>query len=81
MPCTVNLTTDLLKKYQNFDPVLRQLKSLHKRKTKPRKADITRTSLRYFGKLNNTTINENTGVLEVHYTKTEEPRLLLSLIL
>ena len=44
------------------------MKSWHKYKTKPIKADITilanKTLLRYFRKFNNTSINENTDVLE-----------------
>ena len=59
---------EFLEKYQNLDPVIRQLKSWHKYKTKPTKADTTnlgnKTLLRYFRKFKNTTINENTGILE-----------------
>ena len=55
-------------KNQNIDPVIRQLKSWHKFKTKQAKADSTifgdKTLLRYFRKLNNTNINENTDFLE-----------------
>ena len=40
-PCTVKLTTNLLKEFQNFDPVILQLKSWHNYKTKPGKASFT----------------------------------------
>ena len=33
------ITLQLLQKYRNLDPVIRQLKSWHKYKTKPTKAD------------------------------------------
>ena len=56
--------------YQNFDPLIRQLKSLHKYKTEPAKADTTilgnKTLLRYFRKFNNKTINENTDLLKIN---------------
>ena len=68
LPTTEKITLELLQKYQNLDPVIRQLKSWHKFKTKPNKADATilgnKTLLRYFKKFNNTTINENTDILE-----------------
>ena len=64
LPPTEKFTLELLKQYQNFDPVFRQLKPWHKYKTKPAKTDTTilgnKTLLRYFRKFNNTTINENT---------------------
>ena len=41
LPTTEKVTLELLQKYQNFDPVIRQLKSWHKYKTKPAKADAT----------------------------------------
>ena len=41
LPPTDKITLELLKQYQNFDPVIRQLKSWHKNKTKPVKADTT----------------------------------------
>ena len=54
LPQTEKITLQLLQKYQNFDPVIRQLKSWHKYKTKPTKADTTilgtKTLLRYFRK-------------------------------
>ena len=63
LPPTEKITLELLKRYQNLDPVIRQLKSWHKYKTKPAKADTTilgnKTLFRYFRKFNNTTINEN----------------------
>ena len=65
---TEKITLELLRKYQNLEPVIRQLKSWHKYKTKPTKADTPileiKTLLRYFGKFNNTTINEKTDILE-----------------
>ena len=74
-----------MKQYQNLDPVIRQLKSWHKYKTKPVKADTTilgnKTLLRYFRKFNNTTINENTDLLEYHLNDTTVPCLPLSMIL
>ena len=39
LPPTEKITLELLKRYQNLDPVIRQLKSWHKYKTKPAKAD------------------------------------------
>ena len=41
LPPTEKITLQLLKQYQNFEPVIRQLKSWHKYKTKPAKADTT----------------------------------------
>ena len=74
-----------LKRYQNLDPVIRQLKSWHKYKTKPAKADTTilghKTLLRYFRKFNNTTINENTDLLEYQLDDFKVPCLPLSMIL
>ena len=35
------ITLELVQKYQNLDPVIRQLKLWHKYKTKPTKADTT----------------------------------------
>ena len=68
LPTTEKITLELLQKYQNLDPVIRQLKSWHKSKTKPIKADTiilgNKTLPRYFRKFNNTTLNENTDVLE-----------------
>ena len=68
LPLTDKITLELLKRYQNLDLVIRQLKSWHKYKTKPVKADTTilgnKTLLRYFRKFNYTTINENTDLLE-----------------
>ena len=60
-PPTEKITPQLLQKYQNFDPVIRQLKPWHKYKTNPAKADTTilgnKKLLRYNSKFNNTTIN------------------------
>ena len=57
-----------MQKSQNLDPVIRQLKSWHKYKTKPTKADTTilgnKTLLIYFREFNNTIKNENTDILE-----------------
>ena len=67
----------MLQKYQNLDPVIKQLKSWHKCKTKPLKADTTilgnKTLLRYFRKFNNTIINENTDILEYQETDIKNP--------
>ena len=85
LPPTEKITLELLKQYQNLDPVLRQLKSWHKYKTKPTKADTTilgnETLLRYFRKFNNTTINENTEFLEYQLDDSKVPCLPLSMIL
>ena len=66
LPLTEKITRELLQKYQNFDPVIRQLKSWHKYKTNPIKADTTtlgnKTLLRYFRKFNNTSINKKTDI-------------------
>ena len=85
LPPTDKITLELLKQYQNLDPVIRQLKSWHKYKTKPVKADTTilgnKTLLRYFRKFNNTTINENTDLLEYQLNDSKAPCLPLSMIL
>ena len=74
-----------MKQYQNLDPVIRQLKSWHKYKTKPVKADTTilgnKTLLRYFRKFNITTNNENTDLLEYQLNDSTVPCLPLSMIL
>ena len=41
LPPTDKITINTLKQYQNLDPVIRQLKSWHKYKIKPVKADTT----------------------------------------
>ena len=41
LPSTEKITLELLKRYPNLDPVIRQLKSWHNYKTKPVKADTT----------------------------------------
>ena len=85
LPPTEKITLQLLQKYQNFDPVIRQLKSWHKYITKPTKADATilrsKTLLRYFRKNNNTTINEITDLLEYQTPDFKVHCLPLSLML
>ena len=85
LPPTEIITISTLKQYQNLDPVIRQLKSWHKYKTKPIKADSTilgnKTLLRYFRKFNNTTINENTDLLEYNLNESTVPCLPFSMIL
>ena len=85
LPITEKILLDLLQKHQNFDLVIRQLKSWHKYKTKPIKADITilgnKTLLRYFRKFNNTSINENTDILEYQTSDLKVPCLLFSMML
>ena len=85
LPPTEKITLELLKQYQKFDPVIRQLKSWHKFKTKPAKADTTilgnKTLLRFYRKSNNTTINENTDLLEYQLVDSKVPCLPLSMIL
>ena len=85
LPPTETITISTLKQYQNLDPVIRQLKSWHKYKTKPIKADSTilgnKTLLRYFRKFNNTTINENTDLLEYNLNESTVPCLPISMIL
>ena len=75
----------MLQKYQNLDPVIRQLKSWHIYKTKPTKADTTisgnKTLLRYFRKFNNTTINESTDILKYQIPDFKVPCLPLSMML
>ena len=84
LPRTDKITLELLKQYQNLDPVIRQLKSWHKYITKLVKADTTilgnKTLLRYFRKFNNTTINENTDLLEYQLNYSKVPCLPLSMI-
>ena len=79
------ITLELLQKYQNLDPVIRQLKSWHKYKTKPTKADTTilgnKTLLRYLRKFNNTTINETRDILEYQTPDFKVPCLPLSMML
>ena len=74
----------MLQKHQNLDPVIRQLKSWHKYKTKLLKADTTilgnKTLLGYFKKFNNATINENTDNLEYQTTDIKVPCLPLSMM-
>ena len=41
LPPTERISLEFLQKYQNIDPVIRQLKSWHKYKIKPAKADTT----------------------------------------
>ena len=85
LPPTEKITLQFLQKYQNFDPVIRQLKSWHKYKTKPTKADTTilgnKTLLQYFRKYNNTTINETTDFLEYQTPAFKVPCLTLSMVL
>ena len=54
LPPTDKITLELLKQYQNLDPVIRQLKSWHKYKTKPVKADTT-----ILGKKHSSDFSEN----------------------
>ena len=65
---TQKTTLELLQKHQSLERVIRQLKFWNKYKTKPIKSDIAflgnKTLLRYFRKINNTSINENTDILE-----------------
>ena len=76
----------MLQKYEKLDPVIRRIKSLHKyKKTKPLKADTTilgnKTFLRYFRKFNNTSINENTDILDYQTSDIKVPCLPLSMML
>ena len=79
------VSLEFLQKHQNLDPVIRQLKSWHKDKNKPIEADITilgkKTLLRYFRKFINTTINENTDILEYQTPDLKVLCLLLSMML
>ena len=79
LPPTDKITINTLKQYQNLDPVIRQLKSWHKYKTKPAEADTTifgnKTLLRYFRKFNNTTIDEKTDLLEYQLNDSTVPCL------
>ena len=85
LPVTERITLELLQKHQNLDPVIRQFKSWHKFKTKPIKADTTilgnKTLLRFLRKLNNTSINENTDILEYQTSDIEVPCLPLTMML
>ena len=85
LPPTEKVTKQFLQKYQNFDPVICQLKSWHKYKTKPTKADTSiignKTLLRYFRKNNNTTTNETTDLLEHQTPDFKVPCLPLSMML
>ena len=85
LPPTETITISTLKQYQNLDPVIRQLKSWHKYKTKPIKADSTilgnKTLLRYFRKFNNTTITKIQTFLEYNLNESTVPCLPISMIL
>ena len=85
LPPTDKITLELLKQCQNLDPVIKQLKSWHKYKTKPVKADTTilgnKTLVRYSRKFNNTAIDENTDFLEYQLNDSKVPCLPLSMIL
>ena len=85
LPPSEKITLQVLQKYQNLEPVIRQLKSWHKYRTKPAKADTTilgnEILLRYFRKFNNTIINENTDLLEYQTPDSKVPCLPLSMIL
>ena len=85
-PATEKITLELLQKYQNLDPVIRQLKSWHKyKKLNHTKADTTilgnKTLLRYFRKFINTVSFENTDILENQTPDCKVPCLLLSMML
>ena len=85
LPITEKVTLELSQKHQNPDPVIRQLKSWHKYKTKLLKADTTIlgniTLLRHFRKFNDTSINENTDILEYQTPDIKVPCLPLSMML
>ena len=85
LPTTETITLELLRKCRNLDLVIRQLKSWNKYKTKPIKADTTilgnKTLLRFFRKLNKTTTNENTDILEYQTLEFNVPCLPLSMML
>ena len=77
--------TTIIAKISKTWPLIRQLKSWHKYKTKSTKADTTifgnKTLLRYFRKLNDTTINENTDFSEYQTPDSKFPCLPLSMML
>ena len=90
LPITEKVTIELRtieynRNYQKLDPVIRQVKSWHKNKTKPMKADTiiqgNKTLLRYFRKFNDTSINENTDILEYQTHDIKVPCLPLSMML
>ena len=71
---TEKITLEALQKHQNLDPVIRQLNSWQKYKTKPNKADTTflgnKTLLRY---LTTPLSNENTDILEYQTSDIKVP--------
>ena len=81
LPITEKVTLKLLQKHQNLDPVIRPFIY----KTEPLKADTTilgnKTFLRYFRKFNDTSINENTDILEYQTPDIKVPCLPLSMML
>ena len=85
LPLTEKITVKLLQKHQNLHPVIRKIRSWHKNKTKPIKADIAilgnKTLLRYFRKFNNTSINEKTDILEYQTSDLKVPCLPSSMML
>ena len=85
LPPRETFTLELLQKYQNLDPVNRQLKSWHKYKTKPAKGDTTilgnKTLHQNFRKVNHTSINKNTDLLEYQLTDSKVTCLPLSMML
>ena len=81
---TEKKTLEILQKHQYLDPVIRQLKSWHQYKTKPIEADITilgNKTLKNFRKFNNTSNNENTGILEYQTCDFKLPCIPLSIML
>ena len=82
---TEKKTLELLQKHQNLDPVFRRLKSWHKYKTKPLKGNTTiprnKTLLRSFRKFNNTSIIEDTDILEYQTSDKKVPGLPLSMMI
>ena len=65
LPPTEKITINTLKQYQNLDPVIRQLKSWHKYKTKPVKADTA-----ILGKKHSSDIFENLIIQQLMKTQT-----------
>ena len=74
LPATTIMTLGLLQKHQNF---IRELKFWYKNKTRTIKADNTilgnKTLLRYFRKINSTSLNENTNILKYQTSELKVP--------
>ena len=77
--------TRLTSKYQNLEPIIRQMRSWHIYKAKPAKAENTnlwnKTLLQCLRQISNTSINEKTENLEFFIKSKKVPWLPINLFL